>query len=271
MEAMLKEQVAIVSGASSGMGKATALKFASEGADVVCVDINEEAVQETAAEIEKMGQKALACKCDITNSEMVKATVEACIETFGKVDILANFAGWGGKTDDPAKDCIERFTEDKFDALININLKGAWLFTYYVTPYMKKARSGKIVNCSSIGAIWPTASSAPDSAAKAGILGMTLDTARELAAYNVRVNAIIPGACQSNFFKTLLGEIPEEMEKGMYAAIASDIPLGKMGVPEDMANGALFLVSDLSSHITGEFLNITGGSPLAAASITVNN
>ncbi|KYH34870.1 3-oxoacyl-[acyl-carrier-protein] reductase FabG [Clostridium tepidiprofundi DSM 19306] len=243
---MFKDKVVIVTGASRGIGRAIALKFAKLGANIVVNYRNSvEAVEKVKTEIEELGGKALIVQGDVSNFEDAKFIIDRAVEEFGKIDILVNNAGI-------TKDgLLLRMKEDDFDKVINVNLKGAFNCIRHVTPIMMKQRNGKIINISSVIGICGNAGQVNYSAAKAGIIGMTKSTAKELASRGITVNAIAPGYIVTDMTEVL----PEKVKKNM----ESIIPLKRLGKPEDVANLAAFLASDDAAYITGQVINVDGG------------
>ena len=255
---LLKDRVAIVTGGAKGIGRGIVLKFADEGCDVAIVDIDVDAGQETANAVKGKGREALFLKCDVTNITQVEEVVNKTIEKFGKIDILVNNAG-GIST--PVN--IEDMSEEVWDWIVDLNLKSHFLFCKFVVPHMKKARYGKIIGTSSIGAVLPPAHSIHYNAAKGGVISFTYDLATALAAYNINVNCIAPGPVRTHFFDGVAGrELPEEEKDALCADLAKVVPLGRVGTPEDIAGAVLFLASELSSFVTGHCLYVTGGLPL---------
>jgi len=259
---LLAGRVAIVTGGALGMGRAIAKVFAEQGCDVVIADINLKEAENTLAAVRGAGRDGLALKCDVSNSAEVKAVVTEALNRFGKVDILVNNAGRGPGAVPMDKRGIADISEELWDRLIAINLKGAFLFCREVVPGMKERRYGKIVNLSSIGVLSPPVPTAHYHAAKAGIVGMTMDMAVELAPYNINVNAIMPGPVRTDFYaETIKNKSPEEIE-AFFAQLGKSTPLQRVGLPEDIAYAALFLASDWASFITGVTIPVAGGLPL---------
>lgn len=263
---LLEGRAAIVTGAASGMGRAIAIKFASEGCDVAVVDINIQGANETVNEVTKLGRKGLAIQADITKSSQIQAMAEKVVKEFGKVDILINNAGTLFDIADHDKNSIELIPEEQWDRIVDINLKGCFLCCKYVVPYMKEKRYGKIVNFSSLGAIHPPAVCPHYNAAKAGVLGLTLDMAAQLGPYNITVNSILPGAIRTAFYDPLVASDPEMSDESLYDMMAKRVPLLRVGTPEDIAGVALFLSSELSSYVSGVQLLVAGGQPMTATS-----
>jgi NAD(P)-dependent dehydrogenase (short-subunit alcohol dehydrogenase family) len=254
---LLKERVALITGGAKGMGKGMALKFAEEGCAVAVADIAIKDADDTAAEIAKKGGKGLAISCDVTKMNQVSETVKKVLSQFGKIDILINNAG-AIAVHTP----IEDMTEEEWDRVLALNLKSHFFFCKFVVPYMKKARYGKIIGISSIGAVQPPAHEINYNTAKAGVIGFTTDLANALAPFNINVNCILPGPIRTHFYDRTTSSMNAEQQDKLFAMLGTKVPLQRIGTPEDMANGALFLASEMSSFITGHALYITGGLPL---------
>jgi NAD(P)-dependent dehydrogenase (short-subunit alcohol dehydrogenase family) len=257
---LLKNRVAIITGGAKGIGRGIALKFASEGCAVVVNARHIEAAREVAREIKALGRKSIAIKADVSRADEVNAMVARAVEEFGKIDILVNNAGGTGLAKDSA---IEDTSEKDWDRIVDINLKGQFLCCRAVVPYMKKARYGKIVNLSSMGAIQPPAPIVHYHAAKGGVLSLTKNLAFELAPFNITVNSILPGPIKSEFFNEMLKAMTKKEGEAFLAMLVRKVPLGRMGTPEDVAGVALFLASGLSSYVTGEAICVGGGLPLS--------
>jgi 3-oxoacyl-[acyl-carrier protein] reductase len=241
----LTGKVAMVTGSAQGIGKAIGLLFARNGADIAVSDVNIEKAEETAREIQALGRRAMAIKSDVSRLDEVEKMVQAVLEQFGRIDILINNAGI-------ARDkLILRMTEEDWDAVLDINLKGTFNCTKAVIRHMSKQRSGKIVNIASVVGEMGNAGQANYSASKAGVIGLTKTVAREFAQRGINVNAIAPGYIRTPMTDALPEKAKEEL-KGM-------IPMERLGQPEDVAEAALFLVSEASSYITGQVLNVNGG------------
>jgi len=241
----LKEKVALVTGAAQGIGKAVALMLARHGADVIVADVNLEKAAETAREVEAIGRGAMAVKVDVTRLSDVEQMVESALGRFGKIDILVNNAGI-------ARDkLILRMTEEDWDTVLDVNLKGTFNCTKAVIKHMSKQRSGKIVNIASVVGEMGNAGQANYSASKAGVIGLTKTIAREFAQRGINVNAIAPGYIQTPMTDGLPDKAKEELKRM--------IPMERLGQPEDVAHAVLFLVSEASSYVTGQVLNVNGG------------
>ena len=241
----LAGRVALVTGAAQGIGKAVALLLARNGADIVVWDINLEKAEETANEIRSIGRKALAVKVDVAHWNDVEQMVEVILEKFAKIDILVNNAGI---TRDKL---ILRMTEEDWDAVLDVNLKGTFHCTKAVVRHMAKQRSGKIINIASVVGEMGNASQANYSASKAGVIGLTKTIAREFAQRGININAIAPGYIETPMTEVLPEKVKEELKKL--------IPMERLGKPEDVAEAVLFLASEESSYITGHVLNVNGG------------
>ncbi len=271
MQSLLLNKVAIINGGTTGMGRSTALLFAEEGCSCVIAGRNEQNGKKTAEEASKKGRESIFIPCDITDLEQIKGCVDQAIKKFGKVNILVGSAGSSvprGRMK-VAPDPMVRpkrgiqYTEEKFyDVMMALNLKGQVFFCKEVAPYMIKQNSGKIVLISSMGVFNPPAASIEYHTAKAGLLGLTYNLAFELAPHNINVNAILPGPIKTPFWDPLVAGMPENERKAYLERMGQNTPLGRAGTPEDIANAILFLCSDLSSYITGQTLNVSGGMPL---------
>jgi len=253
---LLEQRVAVITGSAKGMGKAMALRFSREGCAIVVNDLKLDEAQKVADEIQSGGKKAVAIQADISNSKEIKSLVEQSVQKFGKIDILVNNAGAAGGGS------LEQSDEDEWDRVLALNLKGAFLACKAAVPHMKKQGYGKIINISSMGAVRPSVSVIAYHSAKAGILGLTRNLAFELAPFNIYVNCIVPGPIETPFWDPLSKGMSAENKKAFFAALAKkEVPLGRMGTPEDIAGPALFFASDLSSYVTGQILCVAGGQP----------
>ncbi len=241
----LINQIAVVTGAGRGIGRAIALKFAAEGADVVCVSRTQENSEKVTAEIRALGGKAWAFAVDVTDSAAVNAAAEKILVDCGKVDILVNNAG---VTRDGL---LMRMSDTDWDTVLNTNLKGAFLFTKAFFRAFAKQRAGRIINISSVTGLIGNAGQCNYAASKAGLIGFTQSVARELAGRGVTVNAIAPGFIETD----MTSELNEELK----AKILKQIPLGKFGSADDIAAAALFLASSSARYITGQVLTVDGG------------
>ena len=245
-EKFLAGKVALVTGASRGIGRAIALKLAADGAKVaINFAGNVAKAEEVKAEIETLGSEAILVQGSVADFETVAEIVKKVTETFGKIDILVNNAGI------TRDNLLLKMSEKDFDEVIATNLKGVFNCTKAVTKLMMKQRSGRIVNMSSVVGLTGNISQANYSAAKAGIIGFTKSTAKELASRGVTVNAIAPGFISTDMTSALTDKVKEELSK--------NIPLGRMGEPEDIANAVEFLVSDKAAYITGQVICVDGG------------
>ena len=243
---LLEGKTALITGAARGIGKAIALKFASEGANIAFTDlVIDEQGSATEQEISSLGVKCKGYASNAANFEESHKIVDEVLKDFGKIDILINNAGI-------TKDgLLMRMTEQQWDAVINVNLKSAFNFIHAVTPIMMRQKSGSIVNMSSVVGVSGNAGQANYSASKAGMIGLAKSTAKELGSRGIRANAIAPGF----IITEMTGQLSEEVRNEW----AKQIPLRRGGTPEDVANAALFLASDLSSYVSGQVINVCGG------------
>ncbi len=241
----LQDKVALITGASRGIGRAIAEKLASEGADLVLCDLQKEWLAEVEQAIAAMGRKSISIAVDVKDSQAVQMAVEAAMNAFGKIDVLVNNAGITKDT------LLVRMSDADWDEVIAVNLRGTFLFTRAVGKIMMKQRSGAIVNIASIIGLIGNAGQCNYAASKAGVIALTKSAAKELASRNVRVNAVAPGFIQTKMTDAL----PEQVRQKMLEAI----PMARFGLPEDVANAVLFLSEPASSYITGQVLNISGG------------
>ena len=246
VEKNLTGKIALVTGASRGIGRAVALKLSGAGAKVaINFAGNVEKAEEVKAEIESLGGSAMLVQGKVDNFEVVNDIVKKIVETWGTVDILINNAGI------TRDNLLLKMSESDFDEVIATNLKGVFNCTKAVTRLMMKNRSGRIVNMTSVVGLTGNISQANYAAAKAGIIGFTKSAAKELAARGVTVNAIAPGFIQTDMTDKLSDKIKE--------TTLSQIPMGKFGTPEDVANLVAFLVSEQAAYITGQIINVDGG------------
>lgn len=247
----LKDKVALITGGAAGIGQATAQKFVAEGAQVAICDMNEEAGQQTAADL---GEAARFDKVNVTDREAVQAWVDGVVEALGRVDILVNNAGIlrdAQLVKVKEGELVGQMPEADFDAVIAVNLKGVFNCTQAVAPHMIRQGSGVIISASSVVGLDGNFGQTNYVASKAGVVGMTKVWARELGRYGIRANAIAPG-----FIATAMTEgMPETILNNMIKRT----PLGRMGKPEDVANAYTWLASDEASFITGHVLRVDGG------------
>ena len=243
---LLENKVALITGAGRGIGKAIAIRFAQEGCKIAFTDIAlNDVVLETEKELKALGVEAKAYASNAANFEETHKVVDEIVKDFGRIDILVNNAGI---TKDTA---LKRMTEEQWDAVINVNLKSVFNFTKAVQPVMWKQAGGSVINMSSVVGVSGNANQCNYSASKAGIIGFTKSAAKEMGVRNIRHNAIAPG-----FIITAMTDaLPEDVRK----AWEQQIPLRRGGTPEDVANVALFLASDLSSYVTGQVIHCCGG------------
>lgn len=243
---LLQDRVALITGASRGIGKAIALRLAGEGANIAFTDLREdENMLALVKELETLGVKAKGYASNASDMQQTQTTVDAIVADFGHIDILINNAGI-------TKDgLLLKMSEEQWDAVINVNLKSVFNFTKAVQPTMLKQRSGSIINMSSVVGVSGNAGQANYSASKAGIIGFTKSMAKEIGSRNIRCNAIAPGFIITD----MTGQLSEDVRK----AWAEKIPLKRGGTPEDVANVCLFLSSDLSSYVSGQVLHVCGG------------
>ena len=242
---ILKDKVAVITGGARGIGKAIALLFAGEGADIAICDVNPDAMKLAADEITAHGRSVLTGVVDVTKPSDVESFVQKTLDKFKKIDILINNAG---VTRDSL---LVRMSESDWDLVLDVNLKGAFNCTKSVSKIMMKQRDGRIVNIASIIGIMGNAGQANYAASKGGLIAFTKSIAKELASRNVRTNAIAPGFIQTDMTAKLSEEVKSEMLK--------HIPLGSLGSVQDVANLALFLACDDSAYITGQVVQVDGG------------
>ncbi len=242
---LLEGKVALVTGAGRGIGKAIALRFAQEGAHVAFTDLAvNEAVEETVKEIEALGVKVKAYASNAANFDETHEVVKQIVEDFGRIDVLVNNAGI-------TKDgLMMRMSEAQWDAVINVNLKSAFNFIHAVTPVMAKQRGGSIINMSSVVGVSGNAGQCNYSASKAGMIGLAKSIAKEMGPRGIRANCIAPGFIITDMTNQLSQEIKDQW--------AQQIPMRRGGTPEDVANVALFLASDLSSYVSGQTIHCCG-------------
>lgn len=242
---LLEGKTALITGAARGIGKAIALKYASEGADIAFTDLEiNETTQETLTEILSFGVKAKAYASNAADFEATHSVVSEIVSEFGRIDILVNNAGI-------TKDgLMMRMSEDQWDAVLTINLKSAFNFIHACTPIMAKQRTGSIINMSSVVGVSGNAGQCNYSASKAGLIGLAKSIAKEMGPRGIRANCIAPGFIITDMTMSLPEKVREEWAKS--------IPLRRGGTPEDVANVALFLASDLSSYVSGQVIHCCG-------------
>lgn len=242
---LLDGKVALITGAARGIGKAIALKFASEGADIAFTDLNiNEAAEQTLKEIEAYGVKAKAYASNAANYDETHEVVKEVLAEFGHIDVLVNNAGI-------TKDgLMMRMSEQQWDAVLTVNLKSAFNFIHACTPIMAKQRGGSIINMSSVVGVSGNAGQCNYSASKAGLIGLAKSIAKEMGPRGIRANCIAPGFIITDMTNALPEQVREEWAK--------QIPLRRGGTPEDVANVALFLASDLSGYVSGQVIHCCG-------------
>ena len=241
----LTNQIALVTGAGRGIGRAIALKFAAAGADVVCVSRTVENSEQAANEVRALGRKAWAHAVNVADASAVNAAAESILAQTGRIDILVNNAG---VTRDGL---LVRMSEDDWDTVLDTNLKGAFLFTKALTRAFMKQRSGRIINIASIVGLIGNAGQCNYAASKAALIGFTKSAARELASRGILVNAVAPGFIETDMTAGLKEELKSDMLK--------TIPLGTLGQPDDVAEAVLFLAGPAARYITGQVLTVDGG------------
>ena len=243
---LLEGKTAVITGAARGIGKAIALHFAKEGANIAFTDLNiDENAKATEAEIAAFGVKVKGYASNAADFDDTHKVVDQIKEDFGVIDILVNNAGI------TRDGLMMRMSEQQWDMVINVNLKSAFNFTHALTPIMMRQRSGSIINMSSVVGVSGNAGQANYSASKAGMIGLTKSMAKEIGSRGIRVNAIAPGFIITDMTGALSEEVRNEWAK--------QIPLRRGGTPEDVANAALFLASDLSSYVSGQVIHVCGG------------
>jgi 3-oxoacyl-[acyl-carrier protein] reductase len=241
----LSDQVAVVTGSARGIGKTIAMTLSDAGAHLVISDVNEEAGKETVSEITALGRKAVWFAADVSKSEQAAQLIDKAQEVYGKLDILVNNAGI------TRDNLLMRMSEEEWDSVIAVNLKGTYNCIRAATRIFMKQRSGRIINIASVVGQMGNAGQANYASSKAGVIGLTKSVAKELAARNVLVNAVAPG-----FIETAMTEkLPEKARE----SLLSLIPLARLGQPQDVAKVVLFLSSERSSYITGQVINVDGG------------
>ena len=241
----LAGKTALVTGAAQGIGREIAMGLAADGADVAICDVNLEAAQKTASDIEARGRKALALKANVAASAEVTAMIDQIVEKLGRIDILVNNAGI------TRDGLILRMKEEDWDLVLDINLKGAFICTKAALKYMTKQRGGTIINIASIVGAMGNAGQANYVASKAGLIGLTKTIAREYANRGITANAVAPG-----FIDTAM---TQALSENVRAELSKQIPLGRLGTAEDVANAVRFLASPAATYITGHVVHVNGG------------
>jgi len=242
---MPKGKVALITGASRGIGRSIALALAAEGAKIVAVDVDQAATEAMVAEVRQLGVEAIAVVGNVTVAADTEKMIDAAVAAFGRVDILVNNAGI------TRDGLLLRMKDDDWDAVLNVNLKGAFLCTRAVAKVMTKQRFGRIINIASVVGQMGNVGQANYCASKAGLMGLTKSNARELAKRNITVNAVAPG-----FIATAMTDaLPEKVRNELTA----QIPLERLGTPEDIANAVVFLAAERSGYVTGQVLAVNGG------------
>lgn len=243
---LLEGKTALITGAARGIGKALALRFAEAGANIAFTDLEvNDAAKETESEIAAFGVKVKGYASNAANFEQTHEVVKQIVEDFGSIDVLVNNAGI-------TKDGLMlKMTEQQWDAVLTVNLKSAFNFIHAVIPVMSKQRKGSIINMSSVVGVHGNAGQCNYSASKAGMIGLAKSIAQEMGKRGIRANAIAPGF----IITAMTDQLSEDVKKGWY----EKIPLHRGGTPEDIANTALFLASDMSSYVTGQVIQVDGG------------
>ncbi|NJC88813.1 MAG: 3-oxoacyl-[acyl-carrier-protein] reductase [Desulfuromonas sp.] len=242
---MLKDKVAVVTGASRGIGKSISLALARQGAKIVAVDVTLKGMDELLAEIKSLGSEGIAVEGNVTVTADTETMIEKAVAAYGRVDILVNNAGI------TRDGLLMRMKDEDWDAVLTVNLKGAFLCTRAASKVMTKQRFGRIINIASVVGQMGNAGQANYCASKAGLMGLTRSNARELAKRNITVNAVAPGFIVSDMTEALPDKVKQEM--------AAQIPLERFGTADDIANAVVFLATDASAYITGQVLAVNGG------------
>ncbi len=249
---LLSEKIALITGAGNGIGQATALRFAREGAKLLISDMDEAGLEDTQQKISEVGGEAVKVVGNVTDRANVQLMVDTALEQFGRLDILINNAGItrDGLTTRIKEDEIKMMSDDKWDAVLNVNLKGTWLCSQIAAVPMIKQKSGRIVNTASVAALG-NIGQANYAASKAGVIALTKTLALEWARYNIGVNCIAPGGVKTRMTEA----IPEKVMAGLL----QQIPYRRMAEPDEIASVHTFLCSDMASYITGQAIFIDGG------------
>jgi NAD(P)-dependent dehydrogenase (short-subunit alcohol dehydrogenase family) len=251
----LKDRAAIITGGARGMGRAIALRFAKEGCSSVIADMRDQEGEKTVADIKQAGKDAIYVHCDVTSSASVKDMVNKAVAKFKKIDIMVNCAGIGR----PPM-VITDITEEEYDKVVAVNMKGIFLCLQAIFPHMKANNYGKIVNIASLAGISPTHISIHYAAAKAGAKYISECFALAAAKYHITCNAILPGMIRTDMTRDFAPPVIKDLDAFMNK-LSEGIPLGREGTVEDIAAAALFLASDESSYITGDSIRVGGGMP----------
>lgn len=241
----LLDKVSIITGAGTGIGQATAIKFAQEGAKVIVVDVNEENMEETVAKVTELGGEALAFQVDVTNKQQITEMVDEVMKRYNRIDTLVNNAG----IIDDAQ--LYKMTDEQFDKVIDVNLKGTYNMTRAIVDIMKNQNSGVILNASSVVGVYGNFGQTNYAATKFGVIGMTKTWAKELGRDGIRSNAVCPGFIATS----ILAPMPDKVIQAMEAKV----PLGRLGKPEELANVYAFLASDEASYVNGAVIEVSGG------------
>ena len=242
---LLENKIALVTGAARGIGQAIALQLAADGADLALCDVKAEWLEDTIAKVKALGRRAEGYSMDVANGAAVGEAVAKILADFGRIDVLVNNAGITRDS------LLMRMTEEDWDAVLDINLKGAFLVTKAVVKPMMKQRSGAIVNIASVVGIMGNPGQANYTASKAGLIALTKTTAKELGSRNIRVNAVAPG-----FIRTAM---TDKLSEPVKEAMLKMVPLGRLGEPEDVAKAVAFLASAAAAYVNGQTLAVCGG------------